>query len=429
VLEGAGFHAGGVSSYQLYRRIYSTVPIIEWEREHIEELMAGRFVPWTARFGALIEPRDALALARDFLPLTVLPGYVASLAAAVAYRQTDLTRLEKAKLAKRRIENELGCLPLFAWWPLVLLFLGAPSIRNQLETSVFKLRDTTDVRQSCMSAAWDLGYMQLMSLAQGPDLRDETEGRLPVLVTGDERLGMLASRMTSKGTTGRFDIAPHDLDPRREKAARSLLGDVYVGTRPTWDACERAASVLEQELGLEHVPLLRLDIPPRLVVGEEADLRAFFDWLEAPEGDREAFVRAFSPPESDDGDAFFGGLIAIEGLIRDNADAHGRSKAESWKMLRERLETFLREREFVGMQAPYVAFGLCHAQSREDWNEFSAWVGKLRVEGGWGPVLASFWRIAREVLEDTAVARECDVADLLSRIRANLDESGERGQR
>jgi hypothetical protein len=103
VLEGAGFHEGGVSSYQMFRRAIATSAVVAWARDHIDELVTSEISLPKSAWGTVDVGYNSdrvsldggewagaddsgLDFASELLPLTVLPCYVASRAAAAAWR-------------------------------------------------------------------------------------------------------------------------------------------------------------------------------------------------------------------------------------------------------------------------------------------------------------------------------------------------------
>lgn len=274
-----------------------------------------------------------------------------------------------------------------------------------------------NLRRSCLSAAWDLGYLELMSIARAPTFRDVFEGRQPVLVTDDRGLVRAASRAHYQGNTGFFTVEFAHFDRRWRDEAVALFKHNQVTrffsrerSAPDWDRCAAAAKALEVELGLDDAPVLALEPPVRRVEVQTGDIQAYLYALECPTADL-----ALDRLVECDGDALLGGIVLVERLVVDNANVRARTLSDSWDALISRLGP-----EACDLEMVQLAIQLPRALGEENWRHFNALVGKLQVEGGQGLVVLWLWRLGRLVLEDTAVPRGTGAQELVALLRSKV---------
>jgi hypothetical protein len=167
-LEGSGFHAGGIDSLDMIRRVSATIAFSTWGRKHADDWIAsGQSVPSdvTIPDGA-VHPDHAIEVGEALLPLTVLPCYVAALATALVERE-GMRDLAAVEAVHRILANDLDFVPAFGWLSSALMFIGTPKIRNELRRHLFKI-GRGELRRICLSAGWDLGFLELMSVARTP---------------------------------------------------------------------------------------------------------------------------------------------------------------------------------------------------------------------------------------------------------------------
>jgi hypothetical protein len=239
------------------------------------------------------------------------------------------------------------------------------------------------------------------------------------LVTDDRQLPWVNSLLACEDNTGIFTVELSHLDPRLAREAVRLLARNQIarvagaGSWPDWDRCAGAASALERELGIHDAPELRLDPPVRRVTLEMSDIEAYLSALEC--GTAES---ALTRVAECDGDAFLGGVVALERLVVDNASVRGRAASDSWGAAIDSLGPKASELWMV-----QLAVQLPRAMAEERWPLFNALMGKLSAEGGAGFVFLFLWRLGRIVLEDTAVARSTTIEDLVALLQRKAKSS------
>jgi hypothetical protein len=108
-------------------------------------------------------------------------------------------------------------------------------------------------------------------------------------------------------------------------------------------------------------------------------------------------------------------VIVLNRLIEDNAEAHGRSREDSWRAVRSALPD---EAARSRMIQATVRSAMAAGEGR--WAAFSAWGGMLSALGV-APAELWLWYLTREVLRDTATARGATMADLLVTLRSKLE--------
>jgi hypothetical protein len=412
-VEGAGFHLGGVSPYQLLRRAGLATLVLTLdpaEGEAFIESQGPLSEPQVARL--MTHPQMLLDVVDGLIPWTVLPCYVATLCVARAIR-LPAAPIDKARFVHDCVVEELNYLPLLAWFATLVLFLGDGSLRSRLQGSLFKLRDAF-LRQDCLSAAWDLGYLQLLSVVRAPGLREFFSQRPPVLVTNERRLPEVASMFVAEDDTGSFAVSEEWFDRRWRDPVMELALDVQQNraaatpTAPTWGGCSVAAGRLERELGIEDGVALELEQPPIIIEPSPGDALVFVRSLRF--ADAPDVVRYLAEV---DGAAFeTGALGALPALVHDNAEARDRDTQETWMAVKRATPSDLRRLIIFRL-----VFELLGAADRGDWLTFNAVREKAIIEGpGHGLAYLMFWRIGRTLLEDTAAVRGRSVSQLVDLI-------------
>ncbi|HEX3734000.1 MAG TPA: hypothetical protein VHU86_02480 [Solirubrobacterales bacterium] len=412
IVEGAGFHRGGLSPYGVVQRALSTIAAVEYGREHVEEwVRSGEPLPDVKIPEDAIHPRNVLVAAELLLPWTVLPSYVAALAAALADR-ARLEPLAAANAVHRRLVAELDFIPTFAWFAAAVLFLGFPGVRRELRQALFKLQ-APDIRQACLSAGWDLGYLQLLSFARSPVARSLFESRLPVLVTEDRQLAPTALLSRCLGNSPLFESPPTcSILPGGTTPLICFSGDRWsacrgAGGRRSGSTVPRAAVRLEAELGIEGAPRLSLHRPVINVESSPADMLAFFRFLRV--ADAGTVIK-----EEFDKVGEGAGAIRITYLahfVQDNARAHDRDVRSSWEAIFARLPQGWEE-----MLTFSVVVKMTEAAMARDWPMFNAWAEKLEVDSTDGVALLSIWTLGRAVFEDTGAVWSESTEALLDRM-------------
>ncbi len=266
VIEGSGFHAGAIDPLVAAQRTFATMVFTKWGTANAEEWIAsGKPAPLelTMPDGAS-HPDNAIEMGDLLLPWTVLPGYVAALAASLLRRE-GMEGIEAVEALHGLLVSRLGHVPAFGWLISALMFVGNPDVRRGLEQELFKLTKP-DIRKVCMSAGWDLGYMELMSVARTPQVSRIFDGRAPLLATDENRLGPAAMFLRCIGNSGTFQVDDQLFDSRwRDQAPAAMrrlqakrLRTLDLASVPTWDSCASAARSLESELGIAHAPPLSM---------------------------------------------------------------------------------------------------------------------------------------------------------------------------
>lgn len=198
-LEGSGFHAGGVDRLGVIQRSLAALAFSTWGREHAEQWIASGehasadiAIPDDA-----LHPDGAIELGEMLLPWTVLPSYVAALAIAVVERE-GRQGPSAVGAVHRLLQSNLDHIPVFGWLIGSLMFVGTTKLRSELRRDLFKA-GRGELRTQCLSAGWDLGYLQLMSMARIPLMRPVFHDRIPLLVTEDRRLAPAAILLACQG--------------------------------------------------------------------------------------------------------------------------------------------------------------------------------------------------------------------------------------
>ncbi|HET8862063.1 MAG TPA: hypothetical protein VFM94_02305 [Solirubrobacterales bacterium] len=412
IVEGAGFHRGGLSPYGVVQRALSTIAAVEYGREHVEEwVRSGEPLPDVKIPEDAIHPRNVLIAAELLLPWTVLPSYVAALAAALADR-ARLEPLAAADAVHRRLVAELDFIPTFAWFAAAVLFLGFPGVRRELRQALFKLQ-APDIRQACLSAGWDLGYLQLLSFARSPVARSLFESRLPVLVTEDRQLAPTALLSRCLGNSPLFELPIDLFDPAWRDDAADLLQRRQMerlpgrGRAPEWEDCAEAAARLEAELGIEGAPRLSLHRPVINVESSPADMLAFFRFLRV--ADAGTVIKEEFDKVGEGAGAIR--IVYLAHFVQDNARAHDRDVRASWEAIVARLPPGWEE-----MLTFSVVVKMTKAAMARDWPMFNAWAEKLEVDSTGGVALLSIWTLGRAVFEDTGTVWSESTEALLDRM-------------
>jgi hypothetical protein len=415
VIEGAGFHSGQISMAGLMSRSAAIPGVLRWGIDNPDRLAAGQPIPIEAfRSSADARVEEELEIVEELLPMAVLSNYVAALAIARA-EQLPMQPLDRARWVHERLVASLRFIPLFGWLAGVLALCGRPDVSNRLRTSLFKLA-SRDLRRSCLSAAWDLGYLQLMSMFRTPQLRSVFGGLPPVLVTEEKRLPELAALITAQADDSEHFVAAENLDVRwRDRVGNMLAELAYeralaTPEMPSWDTVRTAAEQLEAELGLEETPTLRLVAPTRTMEITTADVAAFLLCLRSAEAG--AAIDGFGAAKAD---VLLGGIALIAWLARDNADARQREVVETWAALLVQLPEGAME-----LSSTNKAVVLARSLDQSDWVRFNAAVERMVIDEDRGFVLIWLWRIGRELLDDTAKARSTTVNALLDMLATRV---------
>lgn len=414
IVEGAGFHRGALAGHSVMRRAFSSLAVIEHGRIHGEEWVAsGDPLPEIRVPEDAIHPGNVIDIVEGLLPITVLPCYVTALAAALADRRGQQP-LEAATSVFRRLVGELDYVPLLGWMTAALLFLGEPSLRRELRQTLFKFQ-RADLRLSCLSAAWDLGYLQLLSFIRSPLLAGFFEERQPVLVTEDRQLAPTAILSPCLANSPVFELEAALFDAAWEDEATELMQAcveerLVGGQLPDWSGCTSAAASLECDLGIKAP---RLSLRGQTVAYDlsREDLRSFVELLCFDSIEKITESRDRLDPKID-----LAGLDVVAGLLADNARAHGRLIEESVvTVLADQLDEEPRSAILI------TVLNMVRACLRDDFEMMTAWGQKLSVDGFDQWIWVSLWWFAREILADTAIVRGTSREVLIGRILDHMD--------
>lgn len=421
VLEGSGFHAGAIDPLDALRRATAAIVFATWGREHAEEwIRSGKRAPADVHVPAdASHPERAIELGEMLLPLTVLPCYVAALATALVAQEGG-QGLAAAAAVHRILASQLDFLPAWGWLVGALVFIGKPELRLALRRDLFKL-GRGEPRRACLSAGWDLGYLELMSVTRIPVMRPLLEGRTPLLVTEDRRLAPVATLLNCQGNSGAFELDGGLLDPAWHDGAIQLLEDLHAeryvslasASTPTWEQCATVAGQLEQELGIAAAPLLSLRGEERVVAIPPEALKQWIAAIAIAEGG-EALTELLKHSEAGT-DLMTSGASALALLMRDNANAHQREMRAGWETILNGLPERSEDVASLTLTAT-----LALAVAEEDWSLATAIFKKLVLDELDGIAVMWMWYLARKVLEDTAVARRSSLEELVGRIRARV---------
>lgn len=411
IIEGAGFHAGRVSRYGIVQRALAVVAVIGYGRQHGGEwISSGEPLPELMIPDRAVHPREAIDAAEMLLPWTVLPCYVAALAAARA-EHLGKEALEAADFVHERLVEDLDFIPIFGWLTTALLFLGGTELRRELRQRLFKFQ-RPDIRMSCLSAAWDLGYLQLLSIARSPTLAPLVDGRTPVLVTDDRHLSPTSILALCVGDSPAFELHDHLFDARWRDEAFELLEQhrarrLWVpGRPPDWDVCVAAAGRLERELEIAGAPTLSVRSRTLTLEVSREQMLAFVGLLRV----RDASAVVTKLVELGE-DIHAAGLVAVARLVEDNARARGRSIGSSWDAIAARLPTGWQQ-----SSTAVLTLKMTKAMADGDWELLTAWREKLALDEMDGFVLLWLWSFGRAILADTAEDRGEHVDMLVTRL-------------
>jgi hypothetical protein len=239
-------------------------------------------------------------------------------------------------------------------------------------------------------------------------------------VTEDTQLAPTAIRLLCQGDSGAFAIEDDLIDPRWCDEAIRLLYDLSLrrgltlaqASLPSWQSCVATAQELELALGIVDAPPLRLRAESRMV---EIQPRAVELWIETIAIDEggEA-VEALARGSAADIDLLPSGAYVLALLTRDNARARDRDPKAAWESVLGSLEG-----------APEAASGslaltakLVSSIVEEDWAWSTAVIKKLLLDEVDGIAVVWLWHLGRKILEDTALARQCSMPELIDRLRA-----------
>jgi len=429
VVEGAGFHAGGVRDYNVQKRYLPFEALRVMDEARLTEFLDSGDGAITVMPADDAERylKDVVEDVTEMLPAFFAPAYLVALQLRLC-RDAGMNMVATSRSVITLLADELNFVPAVPWLVTLLSCFGKPSIRRALEQEVFKFggppqQKAKDVR----SAAWDLAYLELLNWqrrqqeAAPPGL---TAAQTMVLVTDDDGLAKLGG-LLSGSYQSNLSVSPDDLDGASGNAdfddaqeAMRRKRQLATPVVPDLQVVRQLAAALEAKLGIPSLSLTvqpaAESVPPNVPLLGEL-LRA----LEGLEGADLLEELARVRREHSD-DLLYAALVALQLLSVDNARARGRAGVESLDGIVGRLDMVgrLRERRGEAAQLPSVGERLAAAWVRQDTFGANSLLFQVEVvdTGLYGPDLIIVARILREVIVDTAAARDEPPAAVFRRL-------------
>jgi hypothetical protein len=367
-------------------------------------------------------PSTMMREAEQVLPWTVLPGYALALGARLAHER-ELEGIAALHCLRIEVIDHLEYLPAAGVLACFLLFAGKKRLRLRLHQELFKHQHER-LRRDAMSAAWDLGLLQLLVLWGVGSANTPLGGRRAIVVSEDRGLNLLAPMVTKGAAVGGAILDAEHLEPELARQASALFMEILVGRGgvagapavPTWDGNVAVAQRVERELGMVDAPSLTVTGGRISIDVSGADVLRWLDAL-ASESSTQA-AESIVGARLDGQDLNPAALLCVGRLVHDKAAVRKRDVKGSWQMVAERLPESPAENVIVGS-----VFHLARAVAVEDWSLASIWIGKIAAHGGAELSEIILWSIGRTVLEDTAEAHGESAAKLIARIRTRLLEA------
>ena len=422
VIEGSGFHAGGVSFYNVLHRSMSFEVLRRLSREDLDEFLAsGEGLKRYVRIEDLEEHYKAtLDDAAELLLTTLGPSYLVTLKLRLCFDQR-ITGKAAADKVMAMLADELNLVPGIPWVTTLLACFGTARVRRKLVQEVLK-HPNTDIRKSVLSGAWDCAYLQLISnfRSQLPRLR-ELNISAPVIVTDDNGLAYLSSCMHGEGHGFMLDEAL--LDPGMSSDYEATV--VAMWERRLWarpgapdlPTIQRVANVLEDALDIPH-STLAVEPPIKTITPNIDLIRAL---LRALNLEREQLLHELVGIRPQ-GDVLVMGLLLACPLVEDNASAHERTSSESF----ERIVLAVR-RSTADTGPPTIGEMIVSAVVRRDTIRANALLEQVEVvqPGLYGSALLYLAVFLRVLLIDTAAAYGEQLGDVLQRLEYRFSEAFE----
>ncbi len=414
IVEGAGFHAGGVS---LHNVLFRSVPFEALRRLDEPELesflRSGTGILAHMPSTALEEHyANLLDQTQETMRTTFGPAYLVALELRAAFRD-GAPPPETINRVIDLLAKDLNVVPGVPWAAATLFCFGTNKVRQAMAHKVLKCANPA-ARKSVLSGAWDLAYLQFLTL-----LRTQvshfaaTDISTPVVITDDDGLADLAALLPAEH--GGIAIDEALIDPKHRRhwhAAHRAMSDLRstaVPGEPDLATIEALARGREERLGIEPS---RLKVLPPSVSPEpdKALLLALLDALPLRGADlltRLADIRACHP-----GDLLFAGVQMVGPLTMDNATARGRSTSATLESVVTRVR---RDTEVTG---PQIGEMLVAAAVRQDHISGNALLERVEVvqTSLYGPALVYVAVFLQELLTDTAESRGEELANVLQRL-------------
>jgi hypothetical protein len=421
VIEGSGFHAGGLSSYGVLYRAMSIAAASRMTREQLEDFLAGG-KPLGEVFGTDFDEatEDLLKTMKDALAFSVYPAYIVALQlrkSAVAGASVH----EAVAAVMTVLSDELNYVPVVPWLTTLLQAYGVRTVKRTLRAEVLKTQKTKpdEVRYAVLSAGWDMGYLEQMRVWRAVTRNtphEETHQR-PVLVTGDKGLAKLAAMFYGPAADDKYVELDSDLvDPCWKREATWAVSEmvfrraIKAWAVPRLEVCRQLIHRLEGDLGLAPS---NLDL--WLTVRLEFDPQSVLVVLSIVQTDNEKLL-AEVERHLEHHDLLMTGFAVARGLLRDNAAARGRSDTDSLAAIAQSL------RSRAGVHSTQLpAETLLAASVATKTLSFNAELERLHfTHGTVGPAILYYIAFIRATLADTGSARGMTKDALVALLRKKV---------
>jgi hypothetical protein len=326
-LEGSSFHKGALDSFNVVRRSAAVEVLLGLSRDDLTDFIGTGeplLIPVKLRQGEVARKRVEVALSNmDWL---FSPAYAIALLIRKCNARGSLDTLSGEMVS---LSSKVPFVPDVPALSALLLQYGKPSLGSELKSGLFKL-SASDGRKASHSAAWDLAHWGQVDLLDAGARYEGLTDQLPVLVTMDGRLALLADAIRRSAYVGRLQILDHYL----RQGARSEVNRVRVSIAKNYaetpDGDTRSAyanviSELEQDLGFSPTEWSDPWNVRRLGADSEFIRGLLGVILEEPGRLLEAL-----PKLADSAfDVVLSSIPIAELLLAVNAEAHGRYVEES----------------------------------------------------------------------------------------------------
>jgi len=401
VVEGAGFHTGGVRDYDVQKRYLPFEALRVLDETRLEEFLDSGDGVFTAMPADDAERylTEVVADVTEMLPTIFGPAYLVVLHLWLC-KDAGMDMVATCHSVMSLLADKLNFVPALPWAVTLLRCFAQPSVRRDLVQDVFKFdeparrRSPQERATRVQSAAWDLTYLEFLN-RQRRQLDDAPPGltaaQAMVLVTDDRGLARLGA-LFSGSYQSNLSVSPDILDGAAGNAAFDEAQEAMRRKRqsvtpaaPDVELVRQLAAGLEAQLGIPSLSLTvrpsGKSVSPSVPLMREL-LRALDGWEGADLLERLARVRREHP-----GDLLYAALAALQLLADDNARARSRTGVGSLQDIVGRL----RERAGQPPRLPTLGERLAAAWVRRD--NFSAnsllWQVEVVDTGLYGLILGS----------------------------------------
>lgn len=303
VVEGAGFHTGGVRDSDVQKRYLPFEALRVLDENRLEEFLDsgdGVFAAMPAD-DAERYLTEVVADVTEMLPTIFGPAYLVVLQLWLC-KDAGMDMVATCRSVMSLLADKLNFVPALPWAVTMLRCFAQPSVRRNLEQDVFKFDDPARRRSPqeratrVRSAAWDLAYLEFLN-RQRRQLDDAPPGltaaQAMVLVTDDRGLARLGA-LFSGSYQSNLSVSPDILDGAAGNAAFDEAQEAMRRKRqsvtpaaPDVELVGQLAAGLEAQLG---IPSLSLTVrPPGKSVSPSVPLiRELLRALDGCEGSRSA---------------------------------------------------------------------------------------------------------------------------------------------